>query len=317
MPYLTPPSVRARAKQRTDNLGLSSLDIDTDDGEKNPESSIIPESLRRPKNTVSSLLAASPETNAQIRLDSLATAFLEPLQQLKGKRQFFASNAQFSSLDCLALGYLSLMLVPDLPQPWLARTLRKKFPELCAWTEELGKTVFGPPVSVEDAFTIHEKISRTKNLPWKTPNNRGIIGVGGVFMSSMADTIPVVGQLRRNTRMRQHGGKTPGDDGRSTSWQTIAAVASVIAGLGLAVGYMFNQGMLSFSSTEEAEQKRRSPGLGALGEAGAALSVYASQMDAEVQRQRLQEANYTHGAPVAEVDIEVGRDGVRSIESIN
>jgi sorting and assembly machinery component 37 len=215
------------------------------------------------------------------------------------------------------------MLMPDLPQPWLARTLRKKFPELCAWTEELSKTVFGLPVTVKDAFLKNPSLDDTREnrprgqgpLPWKVPYNGGIIGVGGVFLSSMADSIPIVGQLRRNIRMRQHGGKTPDDDVQSPSWQSITAVGSMIAGVGLVIGYMFNQGLLSLTLTEEVEKDKRTVGLGALGEAGAALSVYANEMDAEVQRQKLQEASYTHGVSVAEVDIEVGKDSDRSIES--
>jgi sorting and assembly machinery component 37 len=314
LPYLTPPSIRATAKQRTAHLGLSSLDIDSDDSSPPPSQSIIPDSLRRPKNTVSSLLAANPETNAQIRLDALATNFLEPLDKLRGKKQFFVSDSQFSSLDCLALAYLSLMLVPDLPQPWLAQTLRKKFPVLCAWTEELKKTVFGPDVTVHDAFLtklgdseLDLRLKRLRgrgHLPWKAPDSGGVVGVGGVFLNGVADRIPVVGQLRRNTRMRQHGGQTTEDGVESSSFQYLTVVASVIAGLGAVAGYMFHQGLISFGEGEETKEKGNG-GLGAFGEAGAALGFYANQMDEQVKRQRVMERNDSHGEPVVEVDVEV------------
>ncbi|KAH8669612.1 Tom37 C-terminal domain-containing protein [Tricladium varicosporioides] len=293
LPYLTPPSIRTTAKQRTEQLGLSSLDIDTEEGDNSLEKSIIPESLRRPRNTVSSLLAASPETNAQIRLDALATDFFEPLQRIKGGKQYLVSNSHFSSLDCLALGYLSLMLIPELPQPWLAKTMRQKFPDLCTWTEELGANIFGGPVDVGDAFlsqveggTESSKSKSKSPLPWKAPYNGGVIGVGKVFLSSMADSIPIVGQLRRNTRMRQHGGKTTGDEMEASSWQALTTVGSIVAGLGLAAGYMFHQGLISLPSGEEPEKTRNSTGLDAFGDAGAALSIYANSMDVEAQRQR-------------------------------
>jgi sorting and assembly machinery component 37 len=319
LPYLTPPSVRATAKQRTAHLGLSLLDIDTEDADASQEKSIIPESLWKPKTTVSSLLAATPETNAQIKLDALASNYFEPLQKIKGEKQYFVSDSQFSSLDCLALGYLSLMLIPSLPQPWLAKTMRKKFPDLCAWTEEMIDHVFGGPVEAGDALLLNGGNSTSAEqkgyLPWTAPRNGGAVGVGSVFLSSLADSIPVVGQLRRNTRMRQHGGKTLDDELQGSSWQSIAAIGSIIAGLGLAVGYMFQQGLITLPSGEEAE-KERNANLDAFGDAGAALSVFANQMDAEAQRQRNLESQSTHGAPVAQVDVEAGPGGVTVTDNV-
>lgn len=326
LPYLTPPAVRAVAKQRTEHLGLSSLDIDSDDTTHDNSPSIIPESLRRPKITVSSLLAAQPESNAQIRLDAIATAFLEPMNNIRGRKQFFVSDSQFSSLDCLALGYLSLMLIPELPQPWLANTLRNKFPELCSWTESLRKIIFGPdPTTLADAFLTNpgdseadERQKRLRgrgHLPWKAPDNRSALGIGGVFVSSMVDSIPVVGQLRRNTKMRQHGGITSPDNAQSSSWQYLGVVGSAIAGLGIVAGYMFHQGLFSLPPPEP-EKQTSSGGLGAFGEAGEALGFYATQMDSEIQRQRTVESNYTHGEPVVEVDVEVDRVDIRSSERV-
>ena len=321
LPYLTPPSVRASAKARTAHLGLSSLDVDADDTTHSSDSSIIPPSLRKPRNTVSALLASSPEANAQIRLDALATDFFEPLQKLRRGKKYFVSERHFSSLDCLALGYLSLMLVPELPQPWLAKTMRKKFPDLCTWTKELKDEVFGPFVEMEDALPkngedMEQKISRGKgHLPWKMPSNNGAVGVGSMFLSSVADSIPVVGQLRRNTRMRQHGGKTPEEE-QSSSWRALTVLSSLLASVGLVAGYMFHQGIISFPSSEEPEKKKARTGLGAFGEAGDMLSMYANQMDYQVQRQRQIEAEVSGRHPIPIVELEVGPDGVRGIETV-
>jgi sorting and assembly machinery component 37 len=322
LPYLTPPSVRASAKARTAHLGLSSLDIDTEDTtHSSSEKSIIPQSLRKPRNTVSSLLASSPEANVQIRLDALATDFFEPLQKLRRGKRFLVSERQFSSLDCLALGYLSLMLVPELPQPWLAKTMRRKFPDLCTWTKELREEVFGPDVEIYDALPksgedIANKRSRGKgHLPWKAPVNGGVVGVGSMFVSSVADSIPIVGQLRRNTRMRQHGGKTPEEE-QSSSWQTLTVFSSILAGVGLVAGYLFHQGILSFPSAEEPEKQRGGAGLGIFGEAGDMLSLYANQMDFQVQRQRQMEMEMNGSQSVPVVEVEVEKDGVRSRETV-
>jgi sorting and assembly machinery component 37 len=238
----------------------------------------------------------------------------------RGKR-YFVSERQFSSLDCLALGYLSLMLVPELPQPWLAKAMRRKFPDLCTWTKELKDEVFGPYVEIQDAVPkntedIGEKRSRGKgHLPWQAPANHDVVGVGSMFLSSVADSIPVVGQLRRNTRMRQHGGKTPEEE-QSSSWHALTVLGSFLAGVGLVAGYMFHQGIISFPSSEEPEKRKAEAGLGAFGEAGDMLSMYANQMDYQVQRQRQMEAEMSVDQPVPVVGLEVGPDGVRSNETV-
>lgn len=310
LPYLTPNSIRAAAKIRTEHLNLSGLDIDTEDGARK-EHSIIPESLRTSRTTVTSLLAATPETNARIRLDALARDFLQPLQDLLGKKKYLASDEQLSSLDCLALGYLSLMLIPELPQPWLSKTMRTHFQGLCAWTQDLREEVLGPPVTVDDAFlkdhgdssTGREKRQRrTSFLPWEAPHNGGVIGIGGAYLSSLADSIPLVGQYKRSTLELQHSENAPEDE-HGPARHALTVATGLLAGIGLLVGYMFHQGFISLGNEEP--ERQRGNGLDAFGEAGAALSVYANQMDAQVQRQKALEAevNRLHTQPVVEVDI--------------
>jgi sorting and assembly machinery component 37 len=288
LPYLTPPAIRAAAKVRTAHLGLSSLDIDQN-GPETYEQSIIPQSLRKPKTTISSVLAGSPETSAQIKLDALATDFFEPLQKLKGRKQYLVSDSNFSSLDCLALGYLSLMLVPELPQPWLAQTMRRRFPDICSWVEDLSSQIFGGPVDADDAFlTTRDEFTPLKggksSLPWVAPSNGGMVGVGSVFLSSIADSIPLVGQLRRNTRMRQHGGKTHKSELESSSWQSISTIGSLVAGLGMGIGYLFYQGLISLPAGESNRYENTGSGYNDFGDAGEILGIYSNKVDVETQK---------------------------------
>ena len=318
LPYLTPPAIRAAAKERTAHLGLSSLDLDNE----NPESyeqSIIPQSLRKPKNTISSLLAASPETGAQIKLDALASDFFEPLQKLKGSKQFLVSDSTFSSLDCLALGYISLMLVPELPQPWLSQTMRRKYPEICHWVESLGSQVFGGPVDADDAFlTTRDEFTPSKggksSLPWVAPRNGGLVGAGTVFLSSIADSIPVVGQLRRNTRMRQHGGKTPDSELQGSSWQNISVVGGLLASVGLFIGYAFQNGLISLPAGSTEGYHNTTGSSNDYGDAGEILGIYSNSSDIETRRR---EAPDSHGMPIAEVDVELTHGGARATERVS
>lgn len=174
--------------------------------------------------------------------------------------------------------------------------------------------MFGRDVTIHDAFLtklgdseLDLRLKRLRgrgHLPWKAPDDGGVMGVGGVFLSGVADGIPVVGQLRRNTRMRQHGGQTTDDGVESSSFQYLTVIASLVAGLGAVAGYLFHQGLISFGDGEEAKEKGNG-GLGAFGEAGAAMGFYASQMDERVRRQRVMERSDSHGEPIVEVNVEV------------
>jgi hypothetical protein len=81
---------------------------------------------------------------------------------------------------------------------------------------------------------------------------------------------------------------------------------------------MFHQGIISFPSSEEPEKQRGGAGLGAFGEAGDMLSLYANQMDYHVQRQRQTEleTNGPGAKVVPVVAIEVDKDGVTSRETV-
>jgi sorting and assembly machinery component 37 len=253
-----------------------------------------------------------PEAGAQIRLNALATKFFQPLEDLRGDKRYFISNKVFTSLDCLVLGYLSLMLIPELPQPWLANAMRNKFPTLCNWTEALGASVFGPETTLEDAFPrslgdsvedVREKRTRAqKILPWKAPDNGGVFGVSGTFLSSVADSTPVFGQWRRNLRMRQYGGKTPAEE-QSSSWQTITTISGFVAATGAAIGYALHTGLISMPAAEE---KMEEPsGLESFGDAGAALGLYADHLNAPVRDEVIHNNITTEGVPIAEVNVEV------------
>lgn len=265
--WIAPQKLRAAAKARTAHLGLSALDIDADDAAPPAEPSVVPESLRRPQQpTVTSLLAAHPESAAQIRLAALATAFFAPLQHLRGQRRFFVA-ARPTSLDCLALGYLALALFPDLPSPWLADCLRRDFPQLCAFVHDAQRLFFGGAVALADAGLAlpevadaeRERRARGKGaLPWTRDENGGLLAVGAVLVAHVADSIPVVAQLVRARRMQEAVERAAEEDPEAGDELALAqhriearrrevyvAVGSVVAGLGLFVGFMFQQGILA------------------------------------------------------------------------
>ena len=257
------------------------------------------------------MLSSNPETKASIRLDALARDFLQPMKALKGKKRFLVSNDQFTSLDCLALGYLSLMLVDELPSPWLARTLKEKFPALAGWTEEVGESIFGGRTTLEEAFLkdLEGETKRNSHLPWVSPQNRGLAGVGSAFAAGFTDSLPVLGAWRRNQKAQHYQLTTQEQDDVGSTWQKITLFGSLVAGIGLAAGYLFHQGLLALPTADE---EPRRDGLSDYGEAGAAMSVLL----APTNRTRQVERNYSHGEPVVEVDVDLKAGKVDTIEAV-
>jgi len=139
--WMEPPAVRAAMEAKAEHLGFSSLDTDSDpaaatDQDHHGSLFQIPERLRTSRNTVTSSL--TPEQRARIRLDATAKQCLDVLSDLLGDQGHsfqYGMPPRLSSLDCLAYGYLALMVTPKLPQPWLRRYIRKEQQGLHAFVQ--------------------------------------------------------------------------------------------------------------------------------------------------------------------------------------
>ncbi|KAI9810177.1 MAG: hypothetical protein M1827_006623 [Pycnora praestabilis] len=334
--YFIPPKRREAAKARTTHLGLSAVDFDNAGNTKVGESSTnsqIPESLRtRPKQTLSSLLGQAQHTN-HFRLNPLMTSFLEPLQDLLEKKRFLLSESKPSSLDCQAVAYLALSLYPDLPQSWLAETMRTKFGRLCAYVHDLRQTFYGGAVNVEDALPSSRNINSQDSaqqerdqrargklmLPWLVPESEGLLGIGSLLVENIADSIPIISQFRTASRLRDaHLADALTDEDKSQvkasdkalRRELLTQIATVTVGVSAFVGYLFYTGIVSISSGE-AEADNQEEGieranLGDMGEAGAALAALANQMDHDVVVfENEKERNRPGAEPVVEVGVKV------------
>ncbi|KAL8782118.1 MAG: hypothetical protein Q9213_005688 [Squamulea squamosa] len=177
--WLRPPQRRAAAKARTDHLNFSALDLDTvnQDEKQEPQFAAgaeIPRRLIRSAPRTTSLAKKSQHA-ARFRLDRLAERFFEPLNRMLQGKNYLLSDERLTSLDCLALGYLALVLVPKVPQAWLAQKVKTNYPDLCRYVEDLARDCFGLELhtsSEEDPNRDGRQdtvIATTSILPWKTP----------------------------------------------------------------------------------------------------------------------------------------------------
>lgn len=264
--WILPHSLRASAKARTAHLGLSSLDIDSEEQQeedKNP----VPESLRTKTGPPSIL--SSPENAAQIRLHGLAKAFLAPLQDLRGQGRFFIGDRP-TTLDCLAVGYLSLCLFPDLPSSWLAGAIRNEFPMLGAFVHDMQQLFFQGAVGVEDcgmdmsASTDEEKKERDKRalgkdgLPWSSPPQRGLVDLARTVGAHLMGNVPVISDVLKARRIqRDLEEEAERDPERAEELalehhragmfkkELLMSVGSVAVGVGLFVTFLVKQGVLA------------------------------------------------------------------------
>ncbi|KHJ36007.1 putative mitochondrial import receptor subunit [Erysiphe necator] len=282
LPYLMPDAIRSTARSRTQNLGLASFNIDREKDSINNSSksisSIIPENLRRSKHTVSSLVTASPECVAQIRLNALAIDCLEPIENLRAKKRYLVSDVQITSLDCLALGYLSLMLIPELPQSWLAKTMRQKFPRLSAWTQELRTEIFGGAVGCQDVFSDRKKGDWGDRLPWQKSETENIWSRGQVFFLTMFDDLKGFGRLRRKDKMRSYTAKK--SDNRNV-WNTSSKIFTTLSAVFL-TGATAGIGMILLSLFKTDHRKIKNEKfdnnkLNSFGDAGKILGAYSQE----------------------------------------
>ncbi|KAL8773718.1 MAG: hypothetical protein Q9209_001486 [Squamulea sp. 1 TL-2023] len=178
--WLLPPQRRATAKVRTDHLNFSALDLDTVGQDEKTESRFAggPEIPRRLISSASrtTSLAKKSQHAARFRLDRLAERFFEPLNRLLQGKRYLLSEERLTSLDCLALGYLALALVPKVPQAWLSQKMKTSYPELCRYVEDLARDCFGLELRTSsEKFRNRDGaqdtlVATTSILPWKTPD---------------------------------------------------------------------------------------------------------------------------------------------------
>ncbi|KAL4979662.1 Tom37 C-terminal domain-containing protein [Aspergillus desertorum] len=266
--WILPPKLHAAAKARTEPLGLSSLDLEATEEQRNRDHSAavaagrIPHNfVSRPRETVSNLLGKTSQQH-QFRLESLTGELFVPLEELlDGKTHLLGRAGRTpSSLDCLTVGYLSLALVPDLPFPWLRDAMRRKAPRLSQYIERMSQELYGA-VKVADAFNS----GASSSLPWQAPQRASFASVGTSLLTNLADSTPILKDIRMNNRLRETAespdaglseveSKSLSEYARTQVKDTLLSIATVIGGVAALIGYMAHIGVFSAQEEEDPEE---------------------------------------------------------------
>lgn len=337
--YTIPSARREAARARTQHLGLSSLDIDTIDdsptedsfsaGKKNAginddrgpgphRQSLLPFARK----TGLKNLLSQPEYAARFKLDALANDFLMPLDALLGndeEKELLLSSPHPTTLDCLALGYISLMVYPVLPSPWLADTIKSRFPRLTEYTARMRDLTIGSEdakasdlMALNDLRGSPELIAKGRQelglvLPWALAAQPSIAGTTGSIIWSIATRLPLMKRALVPDPVVPPPGKTryaPND----TLLTSLTALAGAVAAgvLGAAAYCHQHPGPGDVIFRNENESGPRMGGFGGFGDAGSALAALGNQMDMEARWQREMESELQRANQTANVEVDVG-----------
>jgi sorting and assembly machinery component 37 len=290
--YTLPSRRRAAARARTEHLGISSIDVDHVHEESGRGSSGLDVNMGKEqtfeaetkkraslllprKETLRSLLQR-PEHAAIFKLNALADAFFEPLRDMLGEHSFLGGAEEPTAVDCLAYGYLSLMLFPDVSQDWLAATMRNKYQSLVEYTERLHiRLSLATHVDqVVDLLYCGERGPKRVpdhasplSLPWKAPTTTPVTTAVRGALGDLWDLLPVLGQ--RNKLQLWHSEQHP-----FLSRNLPALLAFTTASIAAATYLALHNGFLIWPHGHEMHifgRKRLSD----LGHAGAALAGVA------------------------------------------
>lgn len=161
LPWTEPPAVRAAMTRRAAHLGLSRLDTDVvaaeEEEEKQRRTGSAAAVGRLGRTAAGIVSALTPEQKSRIRLEETAREVLDVLADVDwsvGDGSSSSSSSKSKDKDgrrrvmksqaarCLAFGYLALMLLPEVPRPWLREVMQQRYPGLCAFVRNFKAGVF-------------------------------------------------------------------------------------------------------------------------------------------------------------------------------
>jgi hypothetical protein len=310
--YIVPPARRAAAISRTKHLGIRSLDIDNlddiptdDEGRISGKPSMMSTGLNPAQSTPQQILDQQrmqkwlrvQKHSDTFQLYQLSEAFFGPLERLLGQKDYLLSADQPTSLDCLALGYLSLMLFAPVTYPWLSDALKQRYPKLQRYTARMYRQTF-----------------KNSNTPWEAkttsaPAPSAFEGIKFMGQRMSERVIPMKPTVTPDSASRavNRSDSQASSLSLSTPIQAVALSATIIAGIAFAASKYINI-LPDNDNVFTSEERRRAPvKLTDMGEAGAALAAAFGErreLDASVERER----ERVGGATIVEVDVE-GQDG--------
>lgn len=225
---------------------------------------------------------------------NLVHDFLQPLQtRLGSNRYFFGSDP--STLDCLAVGYLSLCYYPDLPHPWLTLEMTKGFGRVCDYLNDIRTPMLGRPVNAREVMAYtrssgEENKTPESELPWGVVERGDLPWMSGFILDRAFDAIGWGrgAQIRKQRLQEREKAMDPADLERKRKMdaairsQRIRGTLTVVGGVAAFLGYCVWSGLVSIQFKDEEEEEVEEVGgggPGGFGMAGAILGLSGKPMN--------------------------------------
>lgn len=122
---------------------------------------------------------AQQQAHTRFRIDALVAHTLEPLTALLSNKPYIFSGSGPTSADCLAYGYLALLLYPPVPHAPIAATISKSHPTVIDYANRLRAkfsqstpldvpTILRSPLLDTPLPTAPPAPATRAHLPWRT-----------------------------------------------------------------------------------------------------------------------------------------------------
>lgn len=249
--------------RRAEHLGMSSLDTDAEEEKRQAQEKAgnaagwisVPTALRRTPRD-----AMVPEFARRIKLEQLARDVLDVVKDMELEGNL--------GLRCLAFGFLSLMMVEEVPRKWLAETVRgmEEYKGLVGFAEGFREEVF----KGREVDLLRDEVVESA------------LGLTVRFLEAVVCEVPWVGgewrrraTVRRRRKMLEDSGVKVWEEGEGGGLVLAGAGAAALA---VGVGVFFYRRLPPFGV---AVQVWKAPVLtfGSLGAAGAMLGSVFGGVD--------------------------------------
>ena len=228
--YYFPVVERRRARERTGHMGFSTGGAEGEGGDKG----VVGET---PERAVREAQAGGGvdigKTKRELQMLRVCADFLSPLAKKveEGGGPFWFGDAP-SSLDCYVLGYLALLLIPEMPEDWAARAVKRE-PRLAAYVHDLRERLLGGIVVGQ---------AERGDLPWLG----GVLveevrawaaGLWGNGEEEWKDEDPMVEERKRRAVLAR----------RKEWWKSLGFILGGVAGM---AGYVVWSGIVAIRTTD-------------------------------------------------------------------
>ena len=274
--YIIPPQRRAAAQTRCEHLGVQGVEFDDDEKDdaegKRPRfgAGMLADALSgtttapNKKNTTVTSALQTHISHPRSRLSPTIDALCIPLTTFLSNNSKNSPTTNPSTASCLALAYLSLLLIPSLPISWLQHSIRERYPTLASFVERGVSDIYGGETNVGEA--LDGRMKGEGDLPWRKPEIVGAKMAERMIWGSVLDQLP--GSFGRN--IVHQGRQEPKNDNEQKDGLARTSLASIPPALAITTAVAAAvAGYLAYTSAAVDKNLDKAKKLSDMGEAGA------------------------------------------------